>query len=81
MEITISHKKDVRKAILIALLLHLAAFILFLCIGLVQPDPLPTIYEVPIVMADFGNSDVGSGNTEAERTLPLTRLKKSPSLR
>ncbi len=51
-----------KKALVATLIFHALLLVVFLFVGLTQPDPLPEEIGVEIAMADLGNSFTGSGN-------------------
>ena len=65
MSIAISHKEDKRAGIIVTVVFHVLLLLLFMFIGLTQPDPLPEESGIELAMADYGTSDFGSGDTES----------------
>lgn len=66
-----------KKALTISILFHVVVLIIFLFIGLTQPDPIPEEIGVEISMADLGNSMTGRGNTPSPQ--PNTKPTPAPA--
>ncbi|MDQ3101528.1 MAG: hypothetical protein M3R08_09080, partial [Bacteroidota bacterium] len=63
--LALEQQRDRRTGMIITILFHIGLIVLFLYIGLSQPDPLPEeTVGIEIAMADFGTSMTGSGNIE-----------------
>ena len=62
--IAVDHKEDRRNGVIGTVVFHALLVLLFLFFGLQQPDPPLEETGVEIAMADFGTTDMGSGNTE-----------------
>jgi outer membrane biosynthesis protein TonB len=66
MAIAISHREDKRTGIIVTVVFHVLLLLLFMFIGLTQPDPLPEESGIELAMADYGTTDYGSGDAESE---------------
>lgn len=56
-----------KKALVVSVIFHLVLLIIFLFVGLTQPDPLPEEIGVEIAMADLGNSTTGQGDNPSPK--------------
>ncbi|MGB0167487.1 MAG: hypothetical protein ACPF8V_11600 [Luteibaculum sp.] len=59
-----------KRALVISILFHVVLLIIFLFVGLTQPDPLPKEIGVEIAMADYGTSFTGQGDTPSPQPQP-----------
>lgn len=57
-----------KRALAITVVFHIIVLLIFLFVGLTQPDPLPEEIGVEIAMADLGNSNTGQGDNPTPRT-------------
>jgi len=63
----VSNKQYRRKGLIATIIFHIILAIIFLFVGLTQPDPLPEEVGVEISMADFGSTFDGSGDVQPDK--------------